>query len=434
MEARHEMKSTGYRNALTHLVALSVGALLASLSWQSSSAVSDTVESDHPASRVSPGGLPKETILQRDVASRGAKARPDFAGAWAALSSIPAADRDQVRKRLIEEWIAADPDGALEALVAMDDPGSSGLLECFGPLFEKNPEWFLSTLQTHRHGLRGVVVRDWWTARMAASDPAGLARLARSFGPLDGAYMMSRAMTGATSDQEKMNAVFAALEEMQACDETTRLWKAAGKGLAGLGADALEGRFLEATNPEVKALFGLALAKALTDKSVSPELRSEILGRVPADRRASLALDLAREAGKNSTAITAAIDSLVDSPDWSQNAKALAVQLHNSLPSGADALRLADWAATLPAREDTEDLFRTAVRPFLQQHPVEELREWIGSMPSGWQRDNTLAAWVQSSANFQKLEDARWALERIQSPHFRSEGEKWISAAESKAR
>ena len=316
----------------------------------------------------------------------------------------------------------------------MNDSVVSDLLECFGPLYEKDPEWFLSTLQSHLHGLRGVAVRNWWTARMAADDPAKLVRLAGTFGPLDGAYMFERAMAAATSDQAKLDAAFSALGEMQASDETTRLWKAAGKGLASLGADALEGRFHEASNPDVKALFGEALAKALTDRQITQEIRARILTRIPSDQRTSFAMCVAREAGRNSEAITSAIDSVITTTDWSQNAKALAVYLHNSLPDEADASRLAAWAGNLPVREDTEDLYRTAVRPLLQQRPTEELRQWIDSMSAGWQRDNTLAAWVQSSANLNKFEDARWALDRIQSPHFRGEGEKWISDAMEKGR
>jgi hypothetical protein len=428
------MKAPGLRQLLSHAGVLAVGAVIAWLLRDS-----QPLQSSRPATGGSKSSdLPvvssRSSIGSSDAASRTGRAVPDFVAAWAALSSLPVEERDLVRWRLLKDWIAEDPDAALEALVALEASEQVGLLECFVPLFEANPEWFLPILQTHRHGLRGVTVRDWWAERMAAADPARLVELARSFGPLDSASMMSKAMAGATLDQETMNSVFAALQEMPAGDETTRLWKAAGKGLAGIGTDLLEERYLEATHPEVKALFGQALAKALSDQELSPEQRAEILARIPADRRISLALDLAREAGQNSKAITAAIDSVIASPDWAQNAKRLASQLHNSLPRGADAVRLATWAATIPAREDTEDLYRTAVRSYLQQRPVAEIREWMTTMPPGWRRDNTLAAWVQSNANFGKLDEARWALERIQSPHFRSEGEKWITNAQARAK
>jgi hypothetical protein len=419
----------------THAVALAIGALIALLlgvtfaGSPNNDSKSDGLKSSTPAQSSA-----KNTTGPVDAASRIGKALPDFAGAWEALSSLSPEERVLVRWRLLKDWIAEDPDAALEAVLSMQEVEQVDLLEGFGPLFEKNPEWFLTILQTHRYGLRGVTVRDWWANRMAASDPARLVQLARTFGPLDAASMMSRAMAAATADQERMNEVFDALQEMTASDETTRLWKAAGKGLAELGADLLEQRYQDATNPEVKALFGQALAKALANKDLSAEQRAEILARTPVDRRTPLALDLAREAGRNSSAITAAIDSVVTSPDWQQHAKHLAAKLHNSLPNGADALRVADWAASIPAREDTEDLYRTAVRSYLQQRPITEIREWIDTMPPGWRRDNTLAALVQSNANFQKFDEARWALDRIQSSHFRSEGEKWIADAQARAK
>lgn len=437
MEARDEMKAPGFRKLLTHVGALAIGALLAWMLRETLRGPSNHHGTEGQGAPLVSADKPKDSGGPVDAASRIGKARPDFEGAWAALSSVPAAERDEVRRRLLKDWIAMDPDGAMEAVmeavVRLDDVGKFELLECFGPLFDKNPEWFLTMLQSHRYQLRGVAVRDWWASRMAATDPAKLVRLARGFGPLDGAYLIGKAMAGATTDQERLNAAFAAMQEMPVGPETTRLWKAAGKGLAELDMDILEGRFLEASNPEVKALFGQALAKSLANKQITPERRAEILARTPSDRRTSLALDMAKEAGGNSSAITAAIDSVVATPDWTGNAKRLASQLHNSTPSGADAARVANWAASIPEREDTEDLYRTAVRYYLQQQPAAEVRQWMTGMPAGWRRDNTLAAWVQTNASYQKLDEAQWALERIQSPHFRSEGEKWISAAKERA-
>ena len=314
----------------------------------------------------------------------------------------------------------------------LDNLASSGLLDGFAELFDKNPEWFLSDLQNHRLGLRGVAVRDWWAARMAAMDPARLVRLAAGFGPLDAAALMAVAMEGGTTGQERLNAVFAALQEMPPGDSTTRLWKAAGKGLSELGVDSLEGYYLDATHPDARVMFGQALAKALADKQIRPERCAEILSRTPAHLRLGLAMDLAREAGTNVGAVTAAIDAVLPTDAWSEHAKKLAVQLHNSTASGENATRLADWAASIPARSDTEDLYRTAVRPYIQQQPVDEIRKWITSMPRGWRRDNTLAAVAQSASNFKRFEDARWALERIDSLHFQQEARKWITEAEKR--
>lgn len=420
---------------LTHAVAIAMGAFIA---WQlnpAPAASSGYAAMADPSKSATPvAGAPKTKSSLPGSASRLGRALPDFAASWAALSSLPPGDRDLVRWRLLKDWIAEDPDAALEAVLGLPEPEPKELLECFGPLFDKDPDWFLGILQSHRHGLRGVVVRDWWAERMAENDPARLVRLASTFGPLDAASLMTKAMIGATLDQEKMNEAFASLQEMPAGENKDRLWKAAGKGLADIGADILEQRYLEAQDSEVKALFGQALAKALAGKELSPDQRAEILARTPADRRTPLALDLAREAGRNSSAVTAAIDAVVTSADWAPNAKRLAVQLHNSLPNGADALRVATWAASIPARDDTEDLYRTAVRSYLQQRPINEITGWIEAMPPGWRRDNTLAAMVQSNANFQKYEEARWALARIQSPHFRTQGEKWIADAEARSK
>ena len=240
MEARNEVKP-GARNLITHTAAILAGVVAA---WMFSAAQKPAVPDSKESIPSKPvvGKIPATvTAAPVDLASRIGQPATDFNTAWDETAKLPADQRDEVRRNLLRDWIAKDPSAALEAVANLDDVVSSGLLDCFGELFDNDPEWFLGDLQNHRLGLRGVVVRDWWAARMAAADPARLVRLAAGFGPLDAAALMAVAMEGGTTDQERLNAVFAALQEMPAGGSSIRLWKAAGKGLSVLGVDSLEG-------------------------------------------------------------------------------------------------------------------------------------------------------------------------------------------------
>ena len=59
--------------------------------------------------------------------------------------------------------------------------------------------------------------------------------------------------------------------------------------------------------------------------------------------------------------------------------------------------KLADWAMALPATEDTQGVFRAAVRARLAENK-DGAREWVKTMPAGWHRDLALGELKQQEA------------------------------------
>ena len=78
-----------------------------------------------------------------------------------------------------------------------------------------------------------------------------------------------------------------------------------------------------------------------------------------------------------------------------------------------------EWAAKLPERDDTMDLYRVAVRKFVTHQP-DQAREWIGAMPGGWKQQNSLASYAQS-ALFARgdVAGAEWARQQIIEANYR---------------
>jgi hypothetical protein len=115
-------------------------------------------------------------------------------------------------------------------------------------------------------------------------------------------------------------------------------------------------------------------------------------------------------------------DYLMEQGDWDTLENSVPGRMNQSVPSRNPAEQLS-WAAELPERQETEDLYRTAIRQYINGDPA-TARGWIEQMPAGWKRDNALAEYVNSSLNTRKdAAAAQWAMERIQSPGFRSTAE-----------
>lgn len=149
---------------------------------------------------------------------------------------------------------------------------------------------------------------------------------------------------------------------------------------------------------------------------------------LPADLKPQIVKAALRAPGSNAGAFLAAVDEVINTPEWTGLQKPLAVKLHEMNPGSDQYPMMLEWATKLPERDDTMDLYRVAVRKFVTYQP-DKAREWIGAMPGGWKQQNSLASYAQS-ALFARgdVEGAEWARQQISDPRFRAEADGFFKA------
>jgi len=164
------------------------------------------------------------------------------------------------------------------------------------------------------------------------------------------------------------------------------------------------------------ACLGQALAEVFKDADyagVKAALKS-----LPEDLRRDAVQGLCGHQGKSVGAFLAAIDELIQSPEWPKISGSICVKLHNLTMTISHGDLMLSWAPLLPEREDTEELYRTALRAFLIYQP-ERAKKWLSEVPEGRRRQNGLAGFLHSSLHFRTHPaDAMWAMERISDPDF----------------
>jgi hypothetical protein len=137
-------------------------------------------------------------------------------------------------------------------------------------------------------------------------------------------------------------------------------------------------------------------------------------------------MGLCGKQGRNVGPYLAALDEIIHTPDWPKNEKGLCAKLHNLTIGSNEYEALLAWAATLPARKDTEDLYRVAIRGF-NTYQAAKARPWLQALPPGWKRQNALAGFMQAALlTHGNIPDAQWARSEITDPNFATQADGWI--------
>lgn len=164
--------------------------------------------------------------------------------------------------------------------------------------------------------------------------------------------------------------------------------------------------------------LGQALAEVFKDADYAGVKAA--LNSLPEDLRKDAVQGLCGYQGKSVGAYLAAIDELIHTAEWPKIAEAIGVKLHNLTMTVAGGEPLLAWAALLPEREDTEDIYRMALRAF-QIYQPEPAKKWLAALPEGKRRQNALAGFVKAALHFRSHPaDAKWALDQITDPYFAS--------------
>lgn len=415
---------------IAHTVALAAGACVAlamSATWSGQSWPHDAASPDGQAS----GGA----ASQVDVARRRAQRAPQpsvskaerYRLAWAQLEGrpMPASERHALRQAMLAEWAEADLDGALAAAAQANRlrpdgmiSQSGGLFEVFRPLMMKSPELFLTAIQDGRFGLATGELRNEWLQVVGQHDPAFLAGHWKEFSGEAQMKCISKVLLGlkARGMTEQYQGILRELVSLPDSAENRSLWQTVGRTLIGENPGDLAAQLADSASEGERRMLLAGLANNLTNLKDAAAIRSSF-EQVPESMKKETALAILGGGMRNESALVAA-DYLLEKNEWELVQKKVAVTIHELGGNPSSTSGLLAWGMNLPERSETEDLYRCTVRGFIYQQP-EQAKNWIMAMPPGWKRDNALTEYVHSMVILNRDEQADWALERIESSHFR---------------
>ena len=109
----------------------------------------------------------------------------------------------------------------------------------------------------------------------------------------------------------------------------------------------------------------------------------------------------------------ALIDLLIEEEAWAKLEALETVQQLQKLARNSGAREIAEWATTLPVRQETTEVFHRSVEPYFSED-LETLRAWLLKIPPGVWRDRACAEFSQVALHVHRNSRAsRWALEQI---------------------
>jgi hypothetical protein len=288
---------------------------------------------------------------------------------------------------------------------------------------------FFELLRGEQFGLATGSARWYWLRQVAQEQPGLLPTVLDQLGTKDRITAIDLCFASPELGKEQKSALVKALAALPDEPRNRVLWDAAGKQLADQPTADLLGQYAAAEDAGSRRIVGAALEQQVLAVNGSRNVIREKLAGLPEDLQPQVMEHILANPRNNAPAMTLALDEAVKSDDWATRQQASCIALHKAVASCADAAEIAEWAGTLPEREDCEDLYRVGVRQFLAREP-DRGWEWIGAMPSGWQRDNALTEFVNGSLHSRRDEAAaQRALDLIESDHFRTAAtqtmEKW---------
>ena len=429
MEARTMMKPC-YRLVAGHLLALAAGMALALAPERHSGQAGAANPSGETMRETAGSATARPRRASRAEPPQRAPSSPALCRqAWDFLQKQSAADRLRIRPMLLAEWAKVDLEGALEA--ALLEADSADLLEIFGDAFEVDPGSIKACFAGERYGLKTAELRDWWIRKMAARNPEELLAEAGGFGPVDREKIVNLCLGGMLHEPERLWGVVDGLAALPDTAGNRKLWAFAARSIAsGLDSDTVVNQLSTITGTAGDVMITEAMAVLLNRTDY--EGARATYAALPPDLKPGIVNAALTNPGKNVNAFLAALDEVINTPDWTKLQKPVAVTLHEMSPGPQYYQSLLAWAARMPERDDTMDLYRVAVRSFVANQPM-EARRWIESLPQGWKQQNSLTAYIQSAlAARNDLEGAKWALPQISDPRFRAEADGFFKAYEQK--
>lgn len=391
----------------------------------------------------------QETSGHVGTESRDASLRPasqwrgsEFARAWKAVrtAKLTTNERLKTQRGLLEQWAKVDLIAAIEAALGEEWDGEESMfsdldgpyLDVFGDAFAENSEESWEIIRSKRFGLATGMLRNVWIESVGWKNPLALAG---KFGELswrDRENAIAAASNGTWESDitnEKRAEIFNILKQLPAdvlsdeqlvsfVPESTHETDLAQlkSEILGLGGD-------DARMARVKAF---ALGSRLAMKSDLNLV--EQLHDLPPELKAAAAWG-AFENPNNKQMLEAA-DILVECQAWDRFEESDMVSQMRRLCQDGQSDEVADWAAGMPFRKETSELFHRCVETYLRENMADS-REWIAGIETPEWRDRAYAEYSQQALNAHgDPEASRWALNQIKDLGFKSEAESWRASWE----
>lgn len=202
------------------------------------------------------------------------------------------------------------------------------------------------------------------------------------------------------------------------------------RNMAGVAEAFSQEELLERLRASSGAMAGLytrllASNYAGSGKAATSEQVSARIDSLPEDQRGPFARALLTADSGNAELLQTALEHLVDHEQWQLLTPAETSRAMVAMREKADPVVLAEWAVSLPPRQETSEMFHRGVEPFIRKSP-EEAWGWIQEMDEGYWRDRALAEYSQINLHvFNDPEKSAAALEQIRDPEFLKVAQGW---------
>jgi len=400
--------------------------------------------SARPSSPASSGSVPHGKSSS-SFAPAGQWKGTEYARAWKAVrfAKLSTPDRVRVQRELLGKWAEVDLTAAIEASLgeAWDDNpdgtfggGNGQFFSVFGDAFAKNPAETWALIKSGQFGVASGVLRGVWLDSAGQRDPAFLAGILGEMSWRDTAVALRACRSGFHGKpKEEQEAIFKVLAAYpDSLVPTSQLLNFTDRdAMVALSADDLN-QDIAAGNQRLAQVKAMLLGQQL--RNVAPaDIAATIQGMPDAIGQEVL---WAAFKGKNVPAESLALmDQLVEKNAWAkiQNRETIG-RLQSLAHNGqGGAAAVAEWAASMPVRQETTEVFHRAVDTFVR-NDTPATRDWIASLPPGVWRDRAYAEFSQQALNSRNDPEAsQWALNQIGNPTFKGEATGWRKAWEQRS-
>jgi hypothetical protein len=367
----------------------------------------------------------------------------EYARAWKALRGgiYTTKERVRVQRDLLERWAEVDLAAAIEATLgeawdrdrgAEFDP-SGPLLDVFSEALAKNPQEGWDMIRGRQFGVGTGMLRRVWMEAVGMRDPLFLATRVAELSwrdrPVAIAICHAAVQAGAGGVTEaELFRIFAELPPEMVSAEQLMAFAALPVGATDLLA--MKQEIIRASDDgrmvKVKAML---LGRALADQPA--EVVAGEIDELPQAAREEV-IWAAFQDSDTLESVLGLLDLMVDEQVWAKLEKPETGQHLQKTAHGGAAREVADWAMTLPVRQETLELFQRGVEVFLAEN-LEISGRWLSELPDGVWRDRAYAGFSQAALNVHNNSRAsRWALNRIGDQDFKSEAEDWRSQWEKR--
>jgi hypothetical protein len=407
------------KRILTHAFALLVGVALAA-------ALPRLI---HPQARAGSTDLTDESGAMDSAksadraaisAGRGDGKSAAFRQAWSLLmqEAQPPEERMRAQGNLLREWAKVDLDGAIQAYLgeAWDTryPGtlaytSEPLRNALASAFSEQPQEAWKILSRDKMAMQ--LLGAHWCMAMPAHELPFLVSVTRELPP----NLQKEAATILMRHKQKRELLLQ-LARTGTPEQAERwLMDAYTRASAEGSAPELLAKWRD-TAPGIERTHDMMAWASRLRRTDPDELAAE-WEKIPEADRAQAARLLLAPLNQGSPGLLYAIDRAVEAGQW----QAFTPDLLGTLRywEAGDANALAEWSATLPAKQELASVYQTALLKKFGD-PAQG-REWIEQLPEGsWHRDQALAALARSEIEKSRdLPAANRTVETISDPDIR---------------